>query len=419
MNSHTFEIVRGTILLVILASAVLFVLYRWLKGSKEPLGLMFRWVLTAIALFGFFRGALESRAAFQRGDPSAAVGVIYGLLAGIFLAVVWVPVVVGFVSRKIGNLFDGGDVEVDPAPFYSIFEAKRAKGLYFEALNEVRRQLERFPNDFEGQMHLAALQAEHLDDLPGAQVTIERLCAQPGHSPVNIADALNRLADWNLKYLKDREGAVAVLQRVLDLLPGSEQALVASQRIARISNAEAGTVLEGRAAVHVAKGVENLGLTSEQAHLKRAEKDPAQEASDYVQHLVQHPLDAHAREKLALIYAQHFHRLDLALDQLEQLVGLPNQQPKNVIHWLNLMADLQVQESAPPEQVHDTLQRIINLYPDLAAAETARRRINSLKLEFRRQDEGRKVRLGNYEQNIGLKPSSTPPGDKPAYTPIK
>ena len=74
-----------------------------------------------------------------------------------------------------------------------------------------------------------------------------------------------------------------------------------------------------------------------------------------------------------------------------------------VVHWLNLLADLQVQEGADLETIHETVQRIVDLYPDAAAAETARRRINGLKLERKGQENTASVPMGVYEQNIGLK----------------
>ncbi len=104
-----------------------------------------------------------------------------------------------------------------------------------------------------------------------------------------------------------------------------------------------------------------------------------------------------------MIYAGHYHRLDLAVDQLEQLVQQPNQPAKQVVHWLNLMADLQVQEGADMEQVRQTLQRIRDLYPGIAAAETARRRMDTLKLELKAKEKRQGVQLGAYEQNLGLK----------------
>ncbi|HZQ47682.1 MAG TPA: hypothetical protein VFC07_11760, partial [Verrucomicrobiae bacterium] len=129
-------------------------------------------------------------------------------------------------------------------------------------------------------------------------------------------------------------------------------------------------------------------------------------AEEYVKHLEQHPLDTHTREKLAVIYATHYHRLDLALDQLEQLVQQPNHPPKQVVHWINVMADLQVKEGAEHERVRETLQRIIDQYPDLPAAESTRRRLDILKLELKSKETNRPVQLGAYEQNIGLKRSA-------------
>ena len=155
------------------------------------------------------------------------------------------------------------------------------------------------------------------------------------------------------------------------------------------------------------KGVERLGLLREGTYgrLKAPEVDQAQAAADYVKHLEEHPLDTHAREQLAVLYATHYHRLDLALDQLEQLVQQPNHAPKQVVHWLNLMADLQVKAGVEHDRVRETLQRIIDQYPDLAAAESARRRLDILKLELKAKANNRAVQLGAYEQNIGLKRS--------------
>jgi len=70
---------------------------------------------------------------------------------------------------------------------YSIAQAKRNRGHYTEAVAEIRKQLAKFPGDFDGQLMLAAIEAENLNDLEGAAITIQRLCLQPGHGPRNIA----------------------------------------------------------------------------------------------------------------------------------------------------------------------------------------------------------------------------------------
>ena len=62
-----------------------------------------------------------------------------------------------------------------------------------------------------------------------------------------------------------------------------------------------------------------------------------------------------------------------------------------------------MQAGAELSQVQATLQRIIDLYPDAAAAEGAQRRLDRLKYELKAKEKSRDVQLGTYEQNLGLK----------------
>ena len=87
-------------------------------------------------------------------------------------------------------------------------------------------------------------------------------------------------------------------------------------------------------------------------------------AAECVKHLEQHPLDTEAREKLAVIYADHYGRLDLAAGELEQMIAQPNQPGRLVVHWLNLLADLQIRRGAGFEVARQTLQRIVDRDPD-------------------------------------------------------
>ena len=104
----------------------------------------------------------------------------------------------------------------------------------------------------------------------------------------------------------------------------------------------------------------------------------------------------------------HYQRLDLATDQLEQMIQQPNQPAKLVVRWLNLLADLQIRSRADFQTVHQTLQRIVDRDPNLAAAEMARHRQALLKLELKANESRQEVKLGTYEQNIGLKQGRAP-----------
>jgi len=91
------------------------------------------------------------------------------------------------------------------------------------------------------------------------------------------------------------------------------------------------------------------------------------------------------------------------LKQLEQLIALPNQPKRQMARWLNLIADLQVREGGDLASAKAALERLIEIFPDSPAANLARNRIELLKLELKAREKSQTVRLGSYEQNIGLK----------------
>jgi hypothetical protein len=153
----------------------------------------------------------------------------------------------------------------------------------------------------------------------------------------------------------------------------------------------------------VPEGVKNVGLLESSAHLVPEETSPTELAAGYVKHLAEHPEDTEAREKLAIIYATHYKRLDLATDELNRMIEEPNHPHKRIAHWLNLLADLQVRGGADYETARATLEKIVDRFSDFAVSEVARSRLAHLKLEFKALEKTENKTLGVYEQNIGLK----------------
>jgi len=333
-----------------------------------------------------------------------AFAVPFAALAfGVVMSFAWAPHIGEWMAKPITSLFDGGSAACEPRPLYSIAEAKRKKGLYHEAVFALHEQLRKFPKDVTGQVMLAEIQAENLNDLPGAHVTIERLCAQSGHAPENLAIALNRLADWNLKFGQDVGAARQALEKILELLPDSEQAQMAIQRIAHLGTTENLLASRERETIRLRPGAANIGLRQESASLQKTAEDPFAKAAEYVKHLEKHPLDSESREKLAMIYAEDYHRVDLATSQLEQLIQQPNQPISHQIRWLNLLASLHIKYGKDYELARAALQRIIDAAPDSAIAAMAQQRLSHLKLDLKGTTEAQVIKLGQYEQNIGLK----------------
>ena len=386
-----------------------YIAWRTIKRSEDPARTAFKWVLTLVVV-GFMRWYTFPMA--EQGGMAAFSAVSLCMVAGLVLFVTWRQDLGSLVAKPFASLYDGGDVEIDPCPFYSIAKARQKQGKYEEAIAEIQKQLVRFPTDFEGQMLMAQIQAEDLKDLSATEATIQQLCAQPGHAPKNLAYALYSLADWQLKYRQDTTAARRAFEQIITSLPETEFALAAAQRIAHLADPEE-TFAQEHKKFLVVEGVKNLGLARNPAPFQPTEKDPGKVAAEYVKHLEQHPLDTDVRERLAVIYTDHFHRLDLAAGELEQMIQMPNQPGRFLVRWMNLLADLQVRSGVDYETVKQTLQRIIDLDPNLAAAEIAQTRINLLKLELKGKKQNQAVKLGTYEQNIGLKAArgpSFPPG---------
>jgi TolA-binding protein len=399
--SHVLEIAGNVFLIAVIAGFAAWVLWRSLKRSEDAAKLIFKWILTAVVGGFIFKVVVPG---FAKGGFDAIFGLICMLICGVAMMFVWRNSIIDLVANPIGALYDGGNEPPEPKPLYSIALAKRKAGRPLEAIVELRAQLTKFPNDFEGVMMLASIQAEDLKDLPGAELTFEHFCAQSEPPPRQVAAAFTQLADWHLKLFQDVDSARAALEKIVQRYPDTELSLLAEQRLAHFGGTE--KILSdalNRRAVFVPAGVNNVGLLDSSAHLIPAGDDPTKLAGEYVKHLAEHPGDTDVREKLAVIYADHYQRLDMAALELEQLAGQPNQPPKRVGHWLNLLATLQVRHGADYDTVRATLERIVERFPGVPVADGARSRLARLRYEIKGQKETPSKKLGVYEQNIGLK----------------
>jgi hypothetical protein len=391
---QAFEIAEGLIGLAIILGFIGWGSFRLLKKSYDPAKVLLKWVIALPLVVVCFVVA-------TRLGPFGPFVMVF---IGVMLSILWTPHLAEALFNPLTNLFDGGTEAPELKPYYSIAISRRKQGKFLEAIVEIRRQLARFPADFEGVSLLANIQAEDLQDLPGAEITLNHFCDRPGAPPQQVAAACSQLADWHLKLARDADSARAALEKIIARFPGTDLSLLAAQRIAHLGGAEKVLLAaQDRQPLAVPEGIKNIGLRGASAPLAPRETDPAQLADTYVKHLEQYPLDAEIREKLAVLYADHYQRLDLATRELEQLSDQPNQPTKRVAHWLNLLADLQIRHGADHDTVRGTLEKIGERFPDTAAAAMAQNRLDHLRRELKGQKETPGVKLGVYEQNIGLK----------------
>lgn len=398
---HIFQIAFNVIWFAILVVGGGWLFIRALKNSADPAKLILRIVLTVPILVYL---AWKIGPMIPKGGPDTIFGMMIATVCLKVIALIWREVITDIIANPFGSLYDGGSEQIEPKPFYSIAIGNRKRGKVHDAIMEVRRQLDKFPNDFEGITLLANIQAEDMKDLQAAEMTFKHFCDRPEAPAKQVAAAYTQMADWHLKIGIDVDSARDVLQSLIERYPGTEIALAAEQRIAHLGGAEKILLApHDRQNIAVPEGVNNIGLLDSSAFLQPQEIEPGKLAAAYVKQLNEHPHDSEVREKLAMIYARDFKRLDMATLELAQLINEPRHSPKQVAKWLNLLANFQVDLGADIATVRETLEKIVEQFPDLPVAEVAQRRLALLNLEFKGKEKTPDVKLGVYEQNIGLK----------------
>lgn len=392
-----------------LATALFFIL----KRSESPAALATKIGMTVLVIAAevwFVRRTIghlrESVSGLDNLIPAFEI-VLSVALCGALLAPFWTPHICNLIFNPITNLFDGGNVPMEKKPLYSMAVAKRKAGHPLEAVVEVRRQLSAFPNDPEGVFLLAAIQAEDLLDLPGAEITMMHFCDAATAAPKQISAALTQLADWHLRLNHDPAAAIAAWQQIIDRFPATELAQRAENRIAHAVQTER-YMLESadRPTIQMTEGEKDLGLQTHPTFQAPKERPAGERASEIVKHLEQYPADTEARENLALIYANDFSRLDMATLELRELIETPNLPVKQTVRWLNLLATLQVKLGADEATVRGTLKEVISRFPKTTFSEVAARRIEQLGNEFRLLKQTPSKKLGVYDQEMGLRRKS-------------
>jgi len=368
-----------------------YVLWRALARSDEPVRLAGKWLITALVVCGIWFLAARVIGGGGSGNRIAdffivllLVGAIAG--GGVALGILWGRNFGELLARPLTSLFDEGGTEIEAAPLYSTAIAHRKQARFEESIAAIQVELERFPGDFSGTLLLAEIQAENLHDLPTAEATLTEWLQHGRHEPGEEPTALTRLAEWHLHLRHDPDRARDFLRQICTRFPDSEAALLAEQRIAHLAHEarpKPGPIhLEAGTGSPVAPGTPPSVPEPPSASVETAE---------LVQHLQVHPHDLAARERLAALYAWTHQRADLARGELETLLELKNTSHREMVHWLHLLADVEIQVARDVKAARAALERVIRLNPKAAAAEQARNRIPFLSREMSRHQPVRVV----------------------------
>lgn len=405
----TAERVYGAVLFggIFLAVAVYLIRKQLRNPQNDPVKVIGLWVVSAVVVAGICYSAVAAR----EGLPLLFV-LFVSLPIAVVVGIAWTPTLANMLSSPLTTALSGSASEAYESPAYGQALAKRKRGQFAEAVSAVDAQLERYPGDFEGLMLKATIQAENLNDLPAAAVTIQETLEDPEHFNYNLPVALNKMAEWQLTIAGDSAAARRTLQQIRTALPNSQAAQFAAQRLASLDSSEESEsdvvdfnesyqkLVDESAAKDDFTGPLELPKAIE-SNRQQADEEELQTCLRRVE---MHPDSINNREELAALYLDHATQPAKALEQYEHLLALPGTTIHQKTAWLNKLADIKVKSGESYETVRATLERIVALDPRAAPAARAQQRISYVRIELRSANrKTSKLQLGSYEDDLGLK----------------
>lgn len=295
-----------------------------------------------------------------------------------YAAVIWM---LPLVHSSISLL-----VEEKTAPMYSRAVAAMKFGKYAEAEVEVIRELEKCQTDFQGWMMLAELYANHFHDIKEAERTISGLIEEPEMTATQVAIALHRLADWELKLCENPIAARKVLEQICKRYPDTHLAKMAWLRINQIPESSEEYKEQQKVKTVRMPALSGGLLGSGDGEARKMDVNVATlQANQCVEKLKQDPNDVEVREQLARILAEQLGSVLAAMEQMELLISMPEQSEKKIPEWLSLMASWQIKYRSDHAAARKILERLIHDYAASPQAFTAQRHIHLMEEEERIQ----------------------------------
>ena len=339
------------------------------------------------------------------GAAAAAFGLVIVIPAGVILAFIWLPAAVESLLSGLTGAMTGGNQQVEAKPFFYRALAKRRQGKFLEALAEIDTELLKFPGNLEGLLLKAEIQSDDLKNQAAATGLLEEIIQTPDRPRQERLAGQFRLAELQLHRIRDIPAGRTVLEQILEENPDTEAAHTARQHLAHLPGADADALM-GRKKLVVVHHETSLGLTEDLGASALPQENWTERAQEWVTHLDAHPNDWEAREKLATIYADQFQRIPLAIDQVRLLIDQPGQPAKRIVGWLNRIADLELRAQTGVEAARAALEEIRSRYPESPWSDQAALRLATLGRAERSHTPTPTLKLGVYEQNIGLKRGS-------------
>lgn len=263
-----------------------------------------------------------------------------------------------------------------PRPMYSRAMARLKRGQYSDAEKEILRQLEKSETDFDGWLMLAELHATRFGELAEAEQIILDTCLHPEATPSQISVALHKLADWQIQVAHDPEAAARSLQLISDRLPGTHLATMAELRRAKLPSNDEFLAQREAKPIPVPVIPSMFALTESPAPLLADPAPALAQIQKLTEALTRDPNNIGDREQLARLLAEPLGKAEAAIEQIELLLGIPDQPEARRLSWLTLIAGWQLQLLNDETAAHATLARLVAEFPATPQAFAAQRRLS-------------------------------------------
>jgi len=265
-----------------------------------------------------------------------------------------------------------------PAPTYGAAQGKINFGKYEDAELEVINQLEKNDNDFHGWMLLAELYATKYHRLDDAAQVVVDLCRDPAITEVEASVACNKLADWQLDIGLNPPAARAALDLLIQRAPDSHVAQMAQMRLKQMPRTRE-DLLDKKKPKSIRLPALREGFsdpTEETAAISKHEASlEANRLSDRLRH---DPNDFEARERLAILLAEHLDQVSVGIEQLRLMINMPEAFGERAAKWLAQIATWERRLNKNETKFRALLNEIIRAYPNTTQAVAARRQLRVL-----------------------------------------
>ncbi|MFO1461115.1 MAG: hypothetical protein U1G08_17135 [Verrucomicrobiota bacterium] len=266
-----------------------------------------------------------------------------------------------------------------PRVSYSRAVARMKSGRYSQAEQEILAQLEEKSDDFEGWMMLATLYAEQFGELRDARATIFELCEQPDLTPFHIAQAFNRLADWELNRAQDPVGARTALLEITTRCAGTPFATVAEHRLRQLPTDDVELRESRRPRVLRLPALsEAQASTQDPAPSELDRMDFREEATRLTSRLERDPNHIPTRLRLARNLAEKQHRVDEAIRHLHHLRNHADARPTEQAEWLALEAAWELRIRRRELRARELLVQLTREHPQTGQSIAAARQLELL-----------------------------------------